>query len=289
MRRHLPLYLLALLIPACAAVPPTPETPAARHVAQVAAADEAAGRMLDHLALRERTEIEQAASLRFAAGGAVPRNLPDPAVPVAGAVLDPAMDLVLIQAQRLAALASGTPAGGDAEAAAAFDRLQAAVGRLGTVPARWPSEAIRRRGLDAFRALSQPVPAGVDAGRLAADRQGAMQSGIAFLQAVMGADARSGLRGVLAQRHEAWRGVQRGLLEAARTDRNLTPQDRLAMWNRVQATLAGDPPDLAAAEVVTLLGALPTAHAAAGAADAAGLAPLDAALARFRAILAQAR
>lgn len=289
MRRIFLLQSAGLLLAACAVVPPQPQGPAQRHAALVVAADQALGRMVDHLAARERTEIDQSASLRYAAGGAVPRSLPVPATPVAGAVLDPAMDLLVIEAQRLADLASGAAAGGDAEAAAAFDRLRMAMARLGTVPARWPSEAARRRGLEAFRTLSRPVPAGVDAARLAVDRQGAVEAAVALLRAVVGEDARTGLRGVLAQRHETWRGVQRGLLEAARTDRNLSPQDRLALWNRVQATLAGDPPDVAAAEVVSLLGALPAAHAAAGAGDAAGLASLEAALTRFQSVLAQAR
>jgi hypothetical protein len=129
----------------------------------------------------------------------------------------------------------------------------------------------------------------MDAARLAAERQGALEAGVALLQAVMGQDARTALRGVLAQRHEAWRAAQRGVLEAARTDRNLTPADRIALWNRVQAALAGDPPDLPAAEVVAALGALPAAHAAAGAGDAAGLAGLQAATARLQGVIAQAR
>ncbi|MBR0672776.1 hypothetical protein [Neoroseomonas soli] len=289
MRRYLLLHLAGLTLAACAAVPPQPQGPAERHVALVGTADQALGRMVDHLALRERTEVEQSASLRFASGGAVPRSLPAPTTPIAGAVLDPAMDLMVIEAQRIAALSTGATAGGDAEAAAALDRLQVAMARLGTVPARWPSEAVRRRGLEAFRALSQPVPAGVDAARLAAGRQASVEAGVALLRAVIGEDARSGLRGALAQRHEAWRSAQRGVLEAARTDRNLTPQDRMALWNRVQATLAGDPPDIAAAEAVSLLAALPSAHAAAGAGDAAGLSSFEASLARFQSVLAQAR
>ncbi|WP_198372674.1 hypothetical protein, partial [Roseomonas rosulenta] len=109
---------------------------------------------------------------------------------------------------------------------------------------------------------------------------------VALLQAVMGEDARAGLRGVLAQRHEAWRDAQRGLLA---TGQRMDPTQRLALSNRVQAALAADGFDLPAAEVVRLLGDLPPAHAAAGAEDAAGVAAFQAALARFQGVLGQAR
>jgi hypothetical protein len=287
MRRSFLLLLAAAPLAACTAVPfATPTGPAARHAALVAGADQAMGRMLDHLAARERSEVDQAASLRFAAGGAAPRALPAPAVPLAGAVLDPGMDLVVLQARRIAALADGAAPAEAGEGAAAFARLQSALAGLRAAPGRWPSEAVRRRGLDGFRALSEPAPAGLDAARLAADRRAALDGAVALLAAVMGADARTGLRGVLAQRHEAWREAQRGLLNAAR---NLGPAERVELWNRVQAALAADGPDLPAAEVVRLLSALPPAHAAAGAGDAAGVATLEAALARFQAVLAQAR
>lgn len=283
------LIVLPLLLAGCTAVPFAPLPPAARHAALVTAFDQRVGLVVDHLAARERAEVDQAASLRFASGGAVPRSLPVAATPVAGAVLDPGMDLVAIQARRLAALALGNPPGDAAEAAAALGRVETALAGLRAVPARWPSEAERRRGLDGFRALAAPVPAGTDAPRLAADRQAVLEAAVALMQAVMGQDARLGLRGVLAQRHEAWRAAQRGVLEAARTDRNLSPTDRLAMWNRVQASLAGDPPDLPAAEVVAALAVLPSAHAAAGAGDEAGLAGLQAAVARLQGVLVQAR
>ncbi|MBR0682418.1 hypothetical protein GXW74_18140 [Roseomonas eburnea] len=289
MRRLLPLHLLVLVLAACAAVTPAQQGPAERHAALVAAADQGLGRMIDHLALRERTEIDQAASLRFAAGGAVPRSLAAPAAPVAGAVLDPGMDLLVMEARRLAALAAGAAPTEGPEAAVALARLEQAVAALRGVPARWPSEAVRRRGLDAFRLLAAPAPAGVDAARLAADRQSAVVAGIALLRQVLGEESRAGLRGVLAQRHEAWRAAQRGVLEAARNDRSLTPADRMAMWNRVQAAMAGDPPDVAANEAAVLLAALPAAHAAAGAGDVAGVAAFEAALARFQGVLAQAR
>jgi len=286
-RRNLPVLLLALS--GCTATPFAPLPPAAQHAALVTALDQRIGLVVDHLAARERTEVEQAASLRFAAGGAVPRSLPGLATPVAGAVLDPGMDLVAIQARRVAALSLGNAPDDRAEAAAALGRLEAALPGLRAVPGRWPSEAERRRGLEGFRSLAAPVPAGTDAARLAGDRQAALAAAVALMQAVIGQDARSALRGVLAQRHEAWRAAQRGVLEAARTDRNLSPADRVAMFNRVQAALAGDPPDLPAAEVVAALGALPPAHAAAGAGDAAGVAALQAASARLQGVLVQAR
>jgi len=289
MRRFLPLHLLLLLLAACAVVPPALQGPAARHASLVASADQGLGRMVDHLALRERTEIDQSASLRFASGGAVPRNLPAPAAPVAGAVLDPGMELLVLEAQRLAALANGVAMTEGPEAAAAMARLERAVASLRMVPARWPSEAVRRRGLDGFRVLAAPAPPGMDAARLAADRQSAVGAAVALLRQVVGEDPRAGLRGVLAQRHEAWRAAQRRVLETARTDRNLSPADRMALWNRVQAALAGDPPDVAASEAVNLLAAMPAAHAAAGAGDAAGVAAFEAALARFQGVLAQAR
>jgi hypothetical protein len=102
----------------------------------------------------------------------------------------------------------------------------------------------------------------------------------------MGEEARSGLRGVLAQRHEAWREAQRGLLASAQ---RLDPAERLALWNRVQAALAADGFELPASEVVRLLGALVPAHAAAGVGDTDGIASFEAALARFQPVLAQAR
>ncbi|WP_230168289.1 hypothetical protein [Roseomonas sp. CECT 9278] len=286
MRRGLLAVLALLPVLGCAMAPPAPQGPAADHARLAIAADRAIGQMIDHLAARERVEVEQAASLRFAAAASVTRALPAPATPVVGAVLDPGMDLVVIAAQRLAVLAGGAGAGGDAEAAAALARFEAALGGLRAVPGRWPSEAARRRGLDGFRALAAPVPAGADAATLAAARQGAIMAGVALLQAVVGDDARSGLRGVLAARHEAWREAQRGLLA---TGQRMDPAQRLALWNRVQAALAADGFDLPAAEVVRLLGALPPAHAAAGAGDPAGVAALQAALARFQSVLAQAR
>lgn len=287
MRRSFLLLLAAAPLAGCVAVPfATPSGPAARHAALVASADTAMGRMLDHLAARERLETDQAASLRFAAGGAAPRALPAPAVPLAGAVLDPGMDIILLQARRLAALAGGAAPTEAGEGAAAYARLQSALAGLRGVPARWPAEAVRRRGLDGFRTLSEPAPPGTDAAGLAAARQAALEQAVALLAAVMGEDARAGLCGVLAQRHQAWREAQRGLLGAAR---NLNPAERMELWNRVQAALAADGPDLPAAEVVRLLVALPPAHAAAGADDAAGVAALEAALARFQAVLAQAR
>ena len=127
----------------------------------------------------------------------------------------------------------------------------------------------------------------MDAARLATGRQDALVDGIALLQAVLGADGRTGLRGVLAQRHEAWREAHRAMLAAA--GRSMDPAGRMEAWNRAQAALAGDPPDIPAAEAVALLGALPGAHAAAGAGDAAGLAGLEAALARAQVVLAQVR
>ncbi|WP_137125240.1 hypothetical protein [Roseomonas sp. HF4] len=286
-RRNLPVLLL--LLSGCTAAPFAPLPPAAQHAALVTAADLRIGLVVDHLAARERAEVEQAASLRFAAGGTVPRSLPPLATPVAGAVLDPGMDLVAIQARRVAALSLGTAPADQTEAAAALGRVEAALAGLRAVPARWPSEAERRRGLEGLRSLAAPVPSGMDAARLAVERQAALEAGVALLQAVMGQDGRAALRGALAQRHEAWRAAQRGVLEAARTDRNLTPADRIALWNRVQAALAGDPPDLPAAEVVAALGALPAAHAAAGAGDAAGLAGLQAATARLQGVIVQAR
>lgn len=286
MRRGLLAVLVLLPLLGCAALPPGAQGPAAEHARLVAAADGALGLMLDHLAARERVEVEQAASLRFAAAATVPRTLPPPVTPLAGAVLDPGMDLVVIAAQRLAVLAGGAPAGGDAEAAAALARLETALAALRGAPGRWPSEATRRRGLDGFRALAAPAPAGADAAGLAAARQGALAAAVALLQAVMGEDARAGLRGVLAQRHEAWREAQRGLLASAQ---RIDPTQRLALWNRVQAALAADGFDLPASEAVRLLGALPPAHAAAGAGDAAGVVAFQAALARFQGVVAQAR
>ena len=81
MRRYLLLHLAGLTLAACATLQPLPQGPAQRHAALVGTADQAIGRMVDHLALRERTEIDQSASLRYAAGGAVPS-----AAPVSGSV-----------------------------------------------------------------------------------------------------------------------------------------------------------------------------------------------------------
>ena len=49
------------------------------------------------------------------------------------------------------------------------------------VPARWPSEVVRRRGLDGFRVLAAPAPPGMDAARLAADICAAVGADIALL------------------------------------------------------------------------------------------------------------
>lgn len=290
LRLALPAMLIALA--GCVAVPPAPPSaPATRHAALVAAADLAAGHVVDHLAARERTEVEQAATLRFGAG-AMPRALPAPAVPVAGMVLDPGMELVLLQAQRLAVLAvmaDGAARPEAQEGPAMLARLEAGLAALRALPGRWPAEAVRRRGLDGFRVLAQPAPAGSSAAALAAARQQALADAVALLRGVVGEEARAGLRGVLAQRHEAWRGAQQALLNAARTDRAVSPAERMEMWRATQARLAADPPDVAAAELVRLLAALPAAHAAAGAGDAAGVEAFAAAVARVQALATQAR
>ncbi|NMJ39844.1 hypothetical protein GWK16_01225 [Roseomonas sp. JC162] len=286
MRRSFLLLLATLPLPACTVVPFAPQGAAQRIAGLTVAADQAAGRMVDHLGQRERSEIDQAASLRYAAGGAPNTNLPRPATPVAGAVLDPGMDLMVLETRRLAALAAGAAPTEGQDGALAFSRVQDALAGLRAAPARWPSDAVRRRGLEGFRVLSEPAPQGMDAAGLAAARQGAVEDATTLMQALVGFDARSGLRGVLAQRHEAWQAAQRGVLASGRT---LSPAERMALWNRVQAALAADGPDLPAAELVRLFAALPPAHAAAGAGDAAGAASFEAALARFQGVLAQAR
>ncbi|WP_198377924.1 hypothetical protein, partial [Neoroseomonas rubea] len=118
---------------------------------------------------------------------------------------------------------------------------------------------------------------------------GAVAEATGFLQALVGRDARSGLRAVLAERHRAWRGAQEAVLAAARRDQNLSPQDRMALWNRTQARLSGDAPDVAAAELAQMFGAMPAAHRAAGAGDEGGVEAFAASVARLRAIEAQAR
>ncbi|MBP0464528.1 hypothetical protein J5Y09_11480 [Roseomonas sp. PWR1] len=288
MRRPM-IALLLLLAAGCTAGPPAvPPTPAARHAGLVALTDTSAGRVVDHLAFRERREVEEAATLRFGAGG-MPRTPPPPAVPAAGAVMDPAMDLLLIHAQRLSALSLGGVAAGDAEATAALARVESAIGALRGTPGPWPAEAARQRAAGAFRALAAPAPQGSDAAGFAAGRQGAVAEATGFLQALVGRDARGGLRAVLAERHRGWRGAQEAVLAAARNDRNLSPQDRMALWNRTQARLAADAPDVAAAELAQVFAAMPAAHRAAGAGDEAGVEAFATSVARLRAIEAQAR
>jgi hypothetical protein len=288
-RRALPAMLIALA--GCVAAPPAPPVPAVRHAALVAAADLAAGQVVDHLARRERIELEQAAMLRFGTGG-VPPRLPAPVVPVAGMVLDPGMELVLLEAQRLAVLAARpepAPPPEGQEGAAMLARLEAGLAALAGAPGRWPAGAVRRRGLDGFRLLAQPAPAGSTAAAHAAARGQALADAVALLRAVVGEGPREGLRGVLAERHAAWRAAQQALLDAARTDRTVSPAERMALWRATQARLAADPPDVAAAELVRLFAALPAAHAAAGAGDAAGVEAFAAAVARAQALAAEAR
>lgn len=286
MRRR-DLTLLFLPLAGCTAAPLAPPPAAARHAGLVLLADERLSALVDHLAARESMEVQQAASLRFAAAGTVPRSLPVAVTPLVGAVLDPGMDLVALQARRLAAAPSASALQQAGAGAAALAGLETALDGLRGLPGRWPAEAVRRRGIAGFRHLAEPAPAGIDAARLAAERQGALADGIALLQALMGPDRQGGLRGVLAQRHEAWRDAHRAMLAAA--GRGMDPAGRMAAWSRAQAALAGDPPDIPAAEAVALLGALPGAHAAAGAGDAAGLAGLEAAIARAQSVLVQAR
>lgn len=287
-RRVLTAGLLGLPLAGCVVVAPPPsQGPAGRHAALVIAADAAAGRVVDHLAARERAETDQAAALRFGAG-AMPRSPAPLVTPVAGQVLDPGMDLIVLQAQRLAVLAGG---GGPAEGqqgAAMLARLDAALAGLRAAPGRWPAEAARRRGLAGFGMLAQPAPAGADAAALAAARQQGLADAVALLRGVVGEDARSGLRATLAQRHQAWRDAQNAMLNAARNDRSLSGVDRMELWRETQQRLAGDTPDVAAAELLRLLAALPPAHAAAGAGDAAGVEAFAAAVARFQGLAAQA-
>lgn len=282
------LGLVLLLAAGCVAAPQQPPTVAGRHAALVAAADQAAGQVVDHLARRERQEEQDASSLRFAAG-TMPRTPPLPAAPVAGAVLDPAMKLMLLEAQRLAALSAGQAPAEGQQGAALMARLRDALAALRAVPGRWPTEAVRRRGLDAFALLAEPAAPGVDAAGLAAARQRAMGDAVALMRAVVGDDPRGGMRGVLAQRHESWRAAQNAMLNTVRTDRNLSTDQRMQAWRTAQARLAADPPEVAGAELHRLLGALPAAHAAAGAGDAAGVEAFAGEVARIQSLALQAR
>lgn len=278
-----------LLLGACVAPPPPmPPSPAGRYAALVAAADQAAGQVVDHLAARERQEVQEAGSLRYAAG-TMPPNPPPPATPAAGAVLDPGMKLILLQAQRLAALSAGQAMIEGPQGAALRARLQDSLAALRAVPGRWPPEAQRRRGLDAFTLLATPAPPGIDAAGLAMQRQGAMRDAVALLLAVLGNDARSGLRGALAQRHQLWRDAQTAMLNAARNDRTLSPDQRMQLWRTTQARTAADPPEVAGTELHRMIGALPAAHAAAGAGDAAGVEGFAVEVARMQALAGQAR
>lgn len=279
---------LALLAAGCVAAPQVTPTPAGRHAALVATADQAAGQVVDHLARRERQEEQEAGSLRFAAGS-MPATPPPTAAPAAGAVLDPAMKLILLEAQRLAALSAGQAAAEGQQGAALLARLRDGLAGLRAIPGRWPSEAVRRRGLDAFALLAEPAPPGSDAAGLAAARQRAIGDAALLMRAVVGDDARLGMRGALAQRHEAWRSAQTAMLNTVRNDRNLGPDQRIQIWRTAQARLAADPPDVAAAELHRLIGALPAAHAAAGAGDAAGVEAFAGEVARMQALAAQAR
>lgn len=279
---------LALLAAGCVAAPPLPPTPAGRHAALVATADQAAGQVVDHLARRERQEEQEAASLRFAAGS-MPPTPPPTATPAAGAVLDPAMKLVLLEAQRLSALSAGLPPAEGQQGAALLARLRDSLAALRGVPGRWPPEALRRRGLDAFALLAAPAPPGSDTAGLAAARQRAMADAAALMRAVVGDDPRGGLRGALAQRHEAWRSAQTAMLNTVRNDRSLGPDQRMQIWRSTQARLTADPPEVAGAELHRLIGALPAAHAAAGAGDAAGVEAFAGEVARMQALAAQAR
>ena len=279
---------LALLAAGCVAAPQVTPTPAGRHAALVATADQAAGQVVDHLARRERQEEQEAGSLRFAAGS-MPATPPPTAAPAAGAVLDPAMKLMLLEAQRLAALSAGQAAAEGQQGAALLARLRDGLAGLRAIPGRWPSEAVRRRGLDAFAVLAEPAPPGSDAAGLAAARQRAIGDAALLMRAVVGDDARLGMRGALGQRHGAWRSAQTAMLNTVRNDRNLGPDQRIQIWRTAQARLAADPPDVAAAELHRLIGALPAAHAAAGAGDAAGVEAFAGEVARMQALAAQAR
>ncbi|MBW6397108.1 hypothetical protein KPL78_04570 [Roseomonas sp. HJA6] len=280
---------LGLLLGACvASPPPTPPTPAGRYAALVIAADQTAGQVVDHLAARERAEVQEAGSLRFAAG-AMPPTPPPPATPAAGAVLDPGVKLILMQAQRLAALSVGQVPAEGPQGAALLARVQDSLAALRAVPGRWPAETVRRRGLDAFAVLAAPAPPGLDAAGLALQRQRAVSEAVALLRAVIGDDARSGLRGALAQRHEAWRQAQTAMLNSVRNDRSIGPDQRMQIWQTTQARIAADPPEVAGAELHRRLGAIPAGHAAAGAGDAAGVEAFGAAVGRLQSLLVQAR
>ncbi len=280
--------LSLILLAACTTGPLAPQTPATRHAALVAAADQAAGQVVDHLAGRERREVQEAASLRFGAG-TMPPAPPRPAAPVAGAVLDPGMKLILLEAQRLAALSVGQLPADGAQAGMLMARLQDGLAALRGVPGRWPSEALRRRGMDGFAALAAPVPPGIDTAGLAVTRQRAITDAAALLGAVVGDDARSGLRGALAARHAAWRDAQTAMLNTVRADRNLNPDQRMQIWRATQARIAADPPEVAGAELARMFGALPAAHAAAGAGDAAGVEAFAVEVGRMQALAAQSR
>ncbi|MEO3474161.1 hypothetical protein AAFN86_19995 [Roseomonas sp. CAU 1739] len=280
--------LMAGLVAGCVAAPQVPPGPAGRFATLVAAADQSAGQVVDHLARRERQEVQEASSLRFAAG-AMPPAAPPPAAPAAGAVLDPGMKLFALEAQRLAALSGGQPLAEGQLGAALMGRLQDGLAALRGLPGRWPSEAVRRRGMAGFALLAEPTPPGSDVASLASARQQAMGDAVLLMRAVVGSDQRSGLRGALAQRNEAWRAAQTAMLNTVRNDRSLGPDQRMEIWRTAQARLAADPPEVAGAELHRMLGALPAAHAAAGAGDAAGVEAFGAEVARMQSLAAQAR
>lgn len=280
---------LPLLLGACATTPPVPPTPAGRYASLLLTADQTASQVVDHLAAREQAEVREAGSMRFAAG-AMPPNPPPPAAPAAGAVLDPAMKLIQMQAQRLAALSAGIAmAENPQQGQLLLSRLTDALAGLRGVPARWPSEPVRRRGLNGFAILAQPAPPGLDAAGLGLQRQRAVSDAVALMRAVVGDDARAGLRGALAQRHEHWRQAQNAMLNSVRSNSSISPDERMRIWQTTQARLAADPPEVAGAELNRMLDAIPAGHAAAGAGDAAGVEAFGAAVARLQALVAQAR
>lgn len=286
--RHRLVLGLALMMAGCVAAPLAPPGPAGRYAALAAAADQAAGQVVDHLARRERQEVQEASSLRFASG-TMPPSPPLPAAPAAGAVLDPGMKLVVLEAQRLSALAAGQVLAEGQLGTTLMVRLQDGLAALRGIPGRWPSDTVRRRGLAGFGLLAEPTPAGSDAASLAAARQQAMRDAVLLMRAVVGDDQRSGMRGALALRNEAWRAAQTSMLNTVRNDRNLGPDRRMEIWRTAQTRLAADPPEVAGAELHRMLGALPAAHAAAGAGDAAGVEAFAADVARMQSLAAQAR
>ena len=311
-RRYALFALPLLLVAGCAQVEGGPNagqerasgTPAGRFAGSVEASDHAMEAAIGRMDAFERLAAREDSAIGYAVGGNVPAQLLPSAPGVAetaGRVLAPAFtalgDYGHILAQAAAGLpiqAKASPTGAELSAA-----TTAALETLRTQAGITLDPAVREAGLAAIVALAD-LPEQLTKNRgsrvslatVVSEAHPKVKALTAMLQAVLGANQETGVRGAIRTRRLALNAAHSRFLAAVRADRTAGPADRYAIFRTVAELREGDPAQGTLAQVVTLLNALTQAHDALdeGAADAdAKVAGFEAAAERLTALGEQTR